>query len=718
MPGRHHPTPMATTALARLAPILGAALALPCLLAAQTPDARENGDPVATFWSSGMTPSAVAAQVSQGWRITDLQIDSTSPWLFTVAMAHNSGSNAIPSTWNYGTLGGVLATTLQQGNSRLIDLEPYDDGTGLTRFAYVAVSNTGANNKAWGWLYDATPAAISNLVSQGNRIVDLEQYTVGGQTKYACVTISNSGADARGWWYYYGQSQSSVASLLAANNARIYDIDRVGSLYNVVMIGASNQPKTWRYYGLTTTQVTDELSQIGARMFDVNRYTTASGARYDVAFVNNSNALSTRISEHLRANTDGDSGVLLKRVDGAELAYINGDRPHEPGQALMTLHHVEAMRRVSLGTTTLTTPLTTYPTTISNCPSGSGVSVVEPLQAVLAAMMENDQTPRCRTVTDNFGGFTQLNARAAALGMTSTQVNHHIGCLTPANQTTLRDMSRLHEQVANGYLGSAESSFYGLMADGFGQTGYANGRLDLTINEEAAAAGLTASQTANFVQRLAVYHKDGAYTVGALHHRSWAAYVRIPFVVAGQVVQREYTVGSFVDGASTANGAGLAADIAAAEALRDEIAAALATWAGVAIASSTAVGVGCGAPAATQLSVALPVLGAQTGFALTNGYPGSPALFGIGFSSTSANGVPLPFDLSLVGALPGCSAYNDLAITSAHLTNLSGATGVYLQLPSDLAFAGFTFFTQWYSFDGTGQQPFKASNGRRNVVGL
>lgn len=98
--------------------------------------------------------------------------------------------------------------------------------------------------------------------------------------------------------------------------------------------------------------------------------------------VNNSNALSTRISEVLRSNTDGHSGVYLKRSTGEVLAYINGDRPHEPASTLKTLHLLEAVRQVQLGTTTLSTLYRTYTAGGPNsCPSGSGSCVDESLSA-------------------------------------------------------------------------------------------------------------------------------------------------------------------------------------------------------------------------------------------------------------------------------------------------------------------------------------------------
>ena len=90
-----------------------------------------------------------------------------------------------------------------------------------------------------------------------------------------------------------------------------------------------------------------------------------------------------------------------------------------------------------------------------------------------------------------------------------------------------------------------------------------------------------------------------------------------------------------------------------------------------------------------------------------------------GTAATRANGVALPFDLSLIGAQPGCMAYTDLTITSARLAGGAGnSVTEVVSVPPGIANAGFTYYTQWYSFDALGGQPFKTSNARRNVVGF
>lgn len=470
---------------------------------------------------------------------------------------------------------------------------------------------------------------------------------------------------------------------------------------------------------LSATQLTDYLSQIGARAVDIQRYFTLSGYRYNAVLINNSNALSTRISEILRSNTDGHSGVYLKRSTGEVLAYINGDRPHEPASTLKTLHLVEAVRQVQLGTTNYSNLYRTYTTGGGNsCPIGSGPYVDESLSAVLGPMMNASDNTRTRTVTDNFGGFAQLNSRANALGMAATDVNHHIGCGLPANVTTLRDIGQLHQRVIDGYLGAQRENFYGFMRQDFENSGYAEGQLGIVMAEEAVLAGVSATQLAAFKSRFRICFKKGGYGVNGLFYRCWGGYVSIPFYIGGQAVDREYVVGSFVaDGTIVAN-AITAAKLAAAEVLRDELRAALTSWDNVPLASVTTIGTGCGSPVTTQSYSGLPRLGASPSYVMANGYPNSLAMFALGFSSTSAGGVPLPIGLQPAGSLPGCNAYNELGITSVVLTSSGGGATASLALPSNLSLAGSRYYTQWWSFDLANSQPFKTSNGARSIVGL
>ncbi len=670
-------------------------------LPAQVEDDRENDTPTGTYWNTGMSAAQVSSLTSQGWRLTDIQIENTNPYTFTVAMVPNSGAYGIGWWWYYGIDAAAVSANLSANSARLIDLEVVDNGSGSPRFTCIMVSNTGANAKSWGWLYNTNPTAIANLVAQGNRIVDLEQYTLGSTTYYACVVIRNTGADSRSWWYYYNISSATLSSYLTTNNARVYDLDRQGSNFNVVMIRQGAQ-KNWRYYGLTAQQVTDNLSQIGARAIDIERYSTVLGSRFNVVMINNSNALSTRISEILRAGTDGHSGVYLKRANGAVLGYINGDRPHEPASTLKTLHHLQAMRAVQLGTTTLTTNYTTYTAGGGNsCPGGMSSPVVESLESVLGAMMGASDNNRTRTITDNFGGFAGLNSRAAALGMTSTAVNHHIGCGTPPNATTLRDIAHLHEQVINGYLGAQRDKFYELMRNDYQTGGYAEGALYPVMVAEANAAGLSSTQLSVFEANYLMAFKKGGYGTGAGFFRCWGGYVRMPIYTNGVgITFREYMVGSFVAEATDETQAIDTAKAAAAEVLREELRSALDTFRTYVQGTFTAFGSPCAGTAGLPSHTAsgTPELGQDVTYALATAPRSTPAVLYFGSSNTLWNSVPLPVDLGFLNA-PGCAVRTNSVVALPLTTSIFGSTATTLRIPIAQNLLGTALYSQFVVYD-------------------
>lgn len=711
---------MTRNAFRSLPALLGAALALPTLLAAQTPDGRENSAPTPTYWASGLSPASLNQLVSQGWRATTIQVDTTSPWTFTVAMVQNAGSYLTTWSWVHDVDAATLSLLAQQQNARLVDVEAVDTGAGSTRYAAILVDNTGANQKTWNWLGDTTQAAIGNLVNQGKRVVDLEQYTVGGQTRYACVTVDNVGADARSWWYYYGVTATNLTQLLAQNSARVYDLDREGNVYNVVMIAQAGQAGTWRYSGLSGTQVSDTLAQNGARILDVTRYSTLLGTRYEVVMGTNTNPVETRVNALMRNNTDGVSGLFLKRLGTGQLAAINADRVHEPAGAITLLHNYEAIRLVNTNATTMNSVHRTYtaggPT---SCPGNSGAFVDESLTAVLTAMMQAEDTTRTRTATQLVGGFFPLNFRAGQIGMTSTQVNHHVGCQTPANATTLRDLAIVHEIVGSGGLGDDFYNFYSRLSIDIGPGGFGAGAFEAMLAAEAASVGLSTAQFDAWKSRLQVFWHKGAYGLPTGFNHATTAFVRMPALEGGQIVTRKYAVGTFVADASNDAGAAAAARLGVSEVLREEVRSSMQSLLGVPLASSTQIGVSCGGSSAMFHGTNPPQLALNALHHCTDPFPSSPLVLAIGFSSTSANGVALPFDLSLIGAQPGCMAYTDLTITSARLAGGAGnSVTEVVSVPPGIANAGFTYYTQWYSFDALGGQPFKTSNARRNVVGF
>ena len=99
---------------------------------------------------------------------------------------------------------------------------------------------------------------------------------------------------------------------------------------------------------------------------------------------------------------------------------------------------------------------------------------------------------------------------------------------------------------------------------------------------------------------------------------------------------------------------------------------------------------------------------------------GLPAVLTFGVSSSSLGGVPLPFDLTPLGA-PGCSIVNDVIalLGGTTMADPNGSVLVQVPLPLDPALVGGVFFTQYlFISPAANALGVFTSNGRRNTIGV
>src|SRR5690606_35961514 len=117
-----------------------------------------------------------------------------------------------------------------------------------------------------------------------------------------------------------------------------------------------------------------------------------------------------------------------------------------------------------------------------SCPSNTNATS-ERLEQVLAGMMQAASNSRTRAITIRFG-MGNIQGTAAQLGMTSTELNRHIGCPGTPNKLMLVDIGRLHEQVVGGWLGNRRETFYALMRNDYYGSGYAEGKVKDVLDQE------------------------------------------------------------------------------------------------------------------------------------------------------------------------------------------------------------------------------------------
>ncbi|MEO6596059.1 MAG: serine hydrolase [Planctomycetota bacterium] len=688
-------------------------------------DDRDRQTPVGTYWNYSQSTTDLTNLVNAGWRFTDIEIESTSPWSFTVAAVPNSGAYAKGWWYAIGVTTSQLTTALNTNNARLIDLEPYDDA-GTTRFVAIMISNTGVDAKTWWWYPSQTSTQVNTSVNANNgRLTSLERYQVGGVDRFATVMISNTGADFRSWGYLYGASQATISSNINTNGNRIYDIERVAlDSYDVILM--QNLGFGWWYnYDQTAAQVTEALQQNIGRLIDIERRFTLAGTRYDYVMVDNANTLERTARQAFYAaapNGLGKYGFFLKEVNGPVLAEMRADTQFEPASTMKTLYHVHAMRRVSLGLVSLNT--------LINKPTACGVAGNnQTLELTLREMMENSDNYSTLAIS-NYFGLANINATAAALGMTSTSVNFTIGCAGPSPESTLtlRDLTRLHEQVVNGYLGSQRAKFYELMAESLSFPSWGTEDLSTRINTEATTLGLPNAVRDSFKNALSLAYKPGG--IGWTNPGPWTFYfaeggwMSVPFKnAAGVIAPREYTFGVFnylFTGAANEIPGRNAMSQAELELVWDRVKAAMATWDNHVTGSLLSlVGAGCPGTAGTPLHTATgtPEINNAVIYRVSNTPAVTLAIAEFGFSNTLWNGSPLPVNLGVVGAA-GCFQRIDPVVLFATVSLANGTSSQPVAFANNPSVIGAQLFSQWAIYDPTVNSfGFTVSNAMRTIVG-
>jgi len=252
--------------------------ALPLLLTLATAtvraaeDDRLNRHPVQQAWLHDVTISTVTAYTNAGYRITDLEVTSASPFHVTVTLVKNTGAYAKRWYWYVGMTAADVTTKINQLGVRITDLEPYNAG-GVLRFAAVFEDNQGRNAKSWWWYYGVQFADLQTFYqNNGARIIDLDKYTVGSTTAYTGVMIRNAGDDALSWSWALNYSGSSVISRLQTLGHQLYDIEKVGDdRYNMISVDNNQSLATW--FNVTPTYAETLRRNGNYRIIDIEPYT-------------------------------------------------------------------------------------------------------------------------------------------------------------------------------------------------------------------------------------------------------------------------------------------------------------------------------------------------------------------------------------------------------------------------------------------------------------
>jgi hypothetical protein len=230
-------------------------------------DDRMTSAPTAWWTWQNIDPGTLAADLNQnGARLTDLQVSSSSPLLFTATAVSNSGSYGSAWWWYYGVSMAQVNSLLSQNNARLISAVRYGNS-----YAVVMVPNTGANATAW-WWWDTDANGISSTTQANNaRVTNIMSYAPG---RFVVIEVDNTGANAYAWWWYYGISLSTLQSLTSGkttldisynndgsntfdvamisqsgNDGRVFEFSTIGNLVNYALAPPPDRPVFVTPYG-------------------------------------------------------------------------------------------------------------------------------------------------------------------------------------------------------------------------------------------------------------------------------------------------------------------------------------------------------------------------------------------------------------------------------------------------------------------------------------
>ena len=227
--------------------------------------------------------------MNQGYRITDLQVESVNPLRFTVLLVQNSGVYGKAWWWYSSVAGSEINGLLNTNNARLIDIDAYNDGAGNTRFAVVMIRNTDADAAAWAFQLNGSGNAIPDYLNAnaGLRLVDVDRYAIGGTTYQSGVFIGNTDRHARSWWWYFNIPADQIAGITNSTGAMPTKIEPVGNgNYDVLLRRVpGGNPRWWAHVSVDAAFISNALQQNNARLIDLKRL---SADRFAVVMIDNS----------------------------------------------------------------------------------------------------------------------------------------------------------------------------------------------------------------------------------------------------------------------------------------------------------------------------------------------------------------------------------------------------------------------------------------------
>jgi hypothetical protein len=549
-----------------------------------------------SWWSyTGVSATQLSSLLTTNHaRLTDLQVDNTTGPTFTAVMVSNSGTYSSGWWWYYGQTQSQVSSLLSTNHARLISAQPYSTSGGV-RFAVVMVPNSGANAKAWWWYIGTTSFLSTQLSTHQARMINVSPYP-GSSTTYVGIMVDNTGSNAMGWWWYVHANGASVSSLLSTNSARLVDLSRnTDGTFNMVMNSNTSTRWYW-YYGQNLSTAVNRALQQGERVIDVTPYVVNGTKYFAVVETRNTSSLSEKLWDLIGPTVDsGKFGFYLKQVGGSTLAGVQQGTQYEPASALKVLYHAKSIHEEAAGNAHDTDVITYHynpadPANAGICPDSYASTATTNLKNADQQMMWNSDNRMTRGILSKYTKAATLSY-GTSLGLTSTAINHNIGCPTSTthNQTTLVDLGKVYEAFQNGTITTSatwKAQFKSRMLNESNYSGFHSSICPI-VNQEATSLGKSSATATAFCNAMTWIAKGGSYQYGGSlpYQVSWdgLSMTGVPYKSSGTLTPKSFVFGEYIDGTtinstSEANAINAARSAEYQEAMRPYIRAALSTW--------------------------------------------------------------------------------------------------------------------------------------------
>lgn len=550
-------------------------------LAASSAFAFDFNDDEAQWTTENCPEPYIFSPRNMGFRPTSISADreQTGTTMVTASWVANTGTHKKTFVYLTDQTAAQLNAIAADGY-RIQDVAVYRKDN-VKKYAVLAFS-AASDPAPTQWFDELTQAQLATaLSSYQGRLLDFDAQMVGNEVRFSGVMRKNTGGDQIGWWYTPGGATwEQIGDVIESKKTRLVDLCRLpnGKYYAAYW---TDYAGGFKFFGdATLAQMYKGANRNGMRVQSLSHRMVNGQPRYSGVLVHTEDPLTRKVGNWMRARTDGDIGIYLRRIDGPVMADLQEDLSFYPSSTMKVFMHAYAIWNTPQAD--LMTRQIPVWNDHNDLDHTGDTFTNTPLPQVLGPMMWNSSNQMANTCIDFWGANNIVNFCRNTLGASSkTQINHLIGIGRPYsgdtfNSTTLVDLGNVYENV-NGKYGATKLNFFKTyMLNDVNSNG-----MDAAANDARTALGITNAQWNAWRTSYSWHAKAGSNPCPGKDFNGYSSvggYLTLPFkdATTGRITVRKYVFGTWVNDAKEINDAGAWAS--ATELIRDEVTASLASF--------------------------------------------------------------------------------------------------------------------------------------------